>query len=128
MNKKPKQIKFNFKEARLAIADAYRSTKSFKETHASLIGKLTNIRANLTKSVTLQNKEYLRGYSDAKFEELQSGPYFEFCYYWNGTLYTTSKQDTGKPKLDYDNRELIDYVSSGKAPSGRYWIGTNKPF
>lgn len=51
----------------------------------------------------------------------------EFCFNVNGTLYTTSKKDTGKPK----DKELYDAGQGHMlryAPQKHYWIGTDKRY
>lgn len=51
----------------------------------------------------------------------------EFCYLIDGKLYTTSKEATGKPKVEqfYGGDK---YTLISKAPNGHVWKGTNKPY
>lgn len=50
--------------------------------------------------------------------------HMEFCYLIDGVLYTTAKQETGKPKLGIN----VDYAKASDAPCAHFWIGTDKPF
>lgn len=51
----------------------------------------------------------------------------EFCYLVDGVLYTTSKAETGKPKTEVFYARNAGHVLTD-APSGHYWIGTDKPY
>lgn len=69
---------------------------------------------------------YVQGLIDAERRTIAMNE-VEFCYLVEGVLYSTSKKETGKPKTE-------EFYSKGQghilndAPSGHYWIGTDKPY
>lgn len=81
-----------------------------------------NRRTKTRPVYTSYTKGYVNGFMECKRQGLWQ--HMEFCYLIDGVLYTTAKQETGKPKLGID----VDYAKANDAPCAHFWIGTDKPF
>lgn len=81
---------------------------------------------DLRSAYNMFDRGYVQALTDMMFETMYRED-FEFCYLIEDVLYTTAKENTGKPKVEVFYG-TDDVVKLNHSPSGHYWKGTDKPF
>jgi hypothetical protein len=109
------------KRALLHLRDLYSKARIFHMTSEAITKEYIEqiLNRDLAKA-TIATREYIRGFADCLYFQLQNE--MEFCYEVDGILYTTTHDKTAT-KARWDT--LPDYNMSGKK-CGHYWFNTDK--
>ena len=96
---------------------------------ADLMEKVIKPLAYRTPSGRAKHSAYVQGYAAGIIARIRSEiwqQHVEFCYLVDGELYSTWKKSARKTTDHFYDTKT--YAVFHDAPSGHYWIGTDKPY
>lgn len=107
------------------LGDVYASARIFHLTSKQLNKRAFGIYDGLPKDIPRHVREFIRGYEARLQDELYQRD-LEFCYLYDGVLYSTHKESTHRLTEEFYDRNEGHLLCN--CPNGHYWKGTNKPY